>query len=271
MGAHGGRWWHAAGVLAVLGVQVTAPSSSVAQPGLRVEPREVEIGAFYAAQPVKVSAEIPEGCGAVIEIMGKDIEEQLLRKGRHWDIWMNVGEIDIDGAPTVYFAQSSDLSSLSPPTAETDFGYGALEPRVSFHGDVSGLSHLRIFDEFIKLKESEKLYRVEPGAVRLNRGADGASVVSGTFTIPSRIPPGTYRVILSVLRAGQRVETRTGFVEVRMVGLPALLKDLARHRGALYGLLAIVVAVAFGYLTGVAFKKMPTDSKDPDLNDIADK
>jgi hypothetical protein len=182
---------------------------------------------------------------------------------------MNVGEIDIEGAPSVYFAQSSYPESLSQSAAEMDFGYGALERRVSFLGDVTGLSHLKIFDEFVKLKESEELYRVEPGALRLTRAASGARGVSGTFAIPSRIQPGTYRVVLSVLRDGRRVETRTGSVEVRMVGLPALLKDLARHHGALHGLLAIVVAVAFGYLTGVVFKRMPADSRDRDLDETA--
>ena len=270
MGAHATWWRQALGVLAMLGVQATAPSPCSAQPGLRVEPESVDIGTFYSARQVEVSADIPEGCDAVVEVMGKDIEEQLLRKGRRWDIWMNVGEIDIEGAPTVYFAQSSDLSNLSQSAVETEFGYRALERRVSFLGDVTGLSHLKIFDEFVKLKESEDLYRVEPGELRLSPGASGASVVSGTFKIPSRIPPGTYRVILSVLRDGRRVETRTAFVGVRIVGLPALLKDLAHHHSELHGLLAIVVAVAFGYLTGVVFKKIPADSHDPDLNETVD-
>lgn len=257
----GWSWW-ALGVLLVLSVPALAHASGASRPGVVVKPGTIDIGMLYDGMPVEISAEIPEQCDAVLEILGKEIEEQLLRKGKHWDIWMDVGEIDIEGAPTVYFAMSSDPKSLDRAVPDATFGYAAMERQVSFLGDVSGLKRLKIFDEFIKLKEREKLYRLSPGALQLSRSPGGRTVVRGTFIIPSRIAPDTYQVRLSVLRDGHLIDSRTASLAVRVAGLPALLSSLARRHGGLHGLLAISVAVVFGYLTGVAFKRTRADSQE---------
>lgn len=247
--------------LLVLSFSAFARSSDAAEPGILVEPGSIDIGMLFDGMKVEVSAEIPERCNAVLEILGKNIEEQLLRKGKHWDIWMNVGEIDIEGAPTVYFAMSRDPRSLDRAADDPDFGYGALERRVSFLGDTSGLKRLRIFDEFIKLKEREKLYRVSPGALELSRPPGGQTAVRGTFFLPSRIAPDTYQVRLSVLQEGRLVDSRTAPLAVRLVGLPELLSSLGCRHGGLHGLLAVSIALIFGYLTGVVFKKTKPDPR----------
>lgn len=248
-----GQW--AIGMLCFLTVQAFALAPRAAGPTLHVEPPAIQIGTFYAGTQVQVSAEIPTGSDAVIEMLGKDIEEQLLRKGQHWDIWMNVGEIDIEGAPSVYYATSSDPESLARSAPNPAFGYGALQQRTTFLGDVRGLRNPVIFDEFVMLKESERLYRVDPGKLERSSSPEGSTVIRGTFAIPSRIAAGTYTVRLSVLQNGLLVATRSTPLEVRVVGLPALLSGLARSHGGLYGLLAVAVAVVFGYATGVAFKR----------------
>ncbi|MEJ2719574.1 MAG: TIGR02186 family protein, partial [bacterium] len=132
----------------------------------------------------------------------------------------------------------------------------------SFLGDVRGLKSPKIFDEFVKLKETEKLYRVDPGKLDLSHSPGGPTVARGTFTIPSRIAPGAYEVRLSVLRDGRLLETRTAAFTVRVVGLPALLSGLAHRHGGLYGLLAVAVAVVFGYVTGVVFRRASPRHRD---------
>lgn len=254
-------WRWGVAIVPFLLLSVFVPSSNAAEEKILVKPESIHIGVLYSSTPVEISAEIPDGCDAVLEILGEEIEEQLLRKGRHWDIWMNVGEIDIEGAPTVYFAMSSDPKSLERKGDEPAFGYGALERQVSFLGNVKGLKRLKIFDEFVKLKEREKLYRIYPGKLELSSSPGGSASVRGTFIIPSRIAPDTYQVRLSVLRDGRLIDSRTAPLEVRVVGLPAMLSTLARRNGSLYGLLAVMVAAVFGYFTGVVFKRTKADRR----------
>ena len=85
---------------------MSSPLCDAAQ-RLSVTPPTIKINSFFGGAEVSVSAEIPQGCEAVIEVTGKKLEEDLMRKGRRWDLWMNVGEIDIDGAPCLYLLMSS--------------------------------------------------------------------------------------------------------------------------------------------------------------------
>jgi hypothetical protein len=218
-------------------------------------PERVQIGAFFDGARIRVSGEIPAGRSAVVEVMGKRLEEQLLRKGRHWDIWMNVGEIDIEDAPNLYVVLSTDPSDLSRADTDAEFGYSALERQVSFVGDVQGLTRPEIFRRFVALKESEKLYVQLPGALKLTGASGDLSIVEGTFRIPSRVAPGDYQVRLSVVEHGRIMHSESARLAVRMVGLPAFLASLAREHGALHGLLAILIAVLFGFLVGVVFRR----------------
>jgi hypothetical protein len=205
----------------LLMVAIAAPC--LAGPSIQVKPDTIEIGTFFGGAQVEVSAEIPAGSDAVIEVVGKEIEEQLLRKGRHWDIWMNVGEIDIEGAPSLYLARSTSPDQTGSPAGDPPFGY-------------------------------ERLYGIHPGTLQVSPGAGDRLQVQGTFTIPPKVWPGTYQVRLSVYRDGRLAESGSAPLVVRVVRLPAMLSTLARRHGALYGLLAVGVAVLFGYLTGLVFR-----------------
>lgn len=231
------------------------PWASAEGRDLRIVPDSIRIGPFFSGASVHVSAEIPEGSRAVVEVIGKRIEEQLLRKGRRWDIWMSVGEIDIEDAPYVYYALSTDPEEFAGPGAATGFGYAALKERAYFRGDVRGIDRNEIYRRFIELKQEENLYRLEPGALKMSGASGGMETVEGSFRIPSRIPPGDYRVRLSVADPVNSFQPETVSLGIRMKGLPAFLNSLSLKHGSLYGLFAVAIAVLVGFLVGVAFKR----------------
>jgi hypothetical protein len=241
-------------VPALLGLLLMSWASAAAS-DLRVVPDSIRIGPFFSGASVRVSGKIPEGSRAIVEVIGKRIEEQLLRKGRRWDIWMNVGEIDIEDAPYVYYALSTDPEEFSGPGATREFGYAALKKRAYFKGDVRGIGQDEVFRRFIELKEEENLYRLQPGALRVSEPSGGLETVEGSFRIPSRIPPGEYRVRLSIVDPGLSLPSESASLAVRMDGLPAFLSSLSLKHGSLYGLFAVAIAVLFGFLVGVAFKR----------------
>ena len=102
------------GVLALGTLLYLVPSSAACNSlqTLFVVPNAIKIGAFFHGAEVSVSAKVPEGCDAIVEVIGKEVEEDLMRKGRRWDLWMNVGEIDIEGAPCLYLVMSTDARLL---------------------------------------------------------------------------------------------------------------------------------------------------------------
>ena len=59
-----------------------------------------------------------------------------MRKGRRGGLWMNVGEVEVQGAPSVYLAASTSAALLKDPPAGAVWGYPALKQQIQFAGRV---------------------------------------------------------------------------------------------------------------------------------------
>ena len=110
-------------------------SSAVADGGtLAIQPRSISISSLFSGSDMNISGNLPAGSQAVLTIRGKRIEEEMMRKSRHWDLWMNSGEVDIDNAPLLYIAFSSDPALLDRGNRDFPWGYAALEKAAKFTG-----------------------------------------------------------------------------------------------------------------------------------------
>ena len=225
-----------------------------AEPMLTISPALVQIGAFFNGATVTVSGTIPAGTQAVLEVMGSSAEEHLMRKGRRGGLWMNVGEIQVQDAPSLYLVMSTAKELLTAAPAEATWGYRALEKRLVFRGKIEPVERREFLQQFLELKESEEIYASWPGALKVEAASGGASQVTASFPVPTNIRPGSYKVCLSVIQDGKAVSHTCTDLKVEMVGFPAWLADLAYQHGAVYGVLAVVIAIVTGFAMGFLFK-----------------
>jgi len=225
-----------------------------AEPALKVFPDEVQIGTFFSGQTVKVEGGIPAGTQAVLEVVGTKADEHLMRQGRRGFLWMNVGEITVHDAPSLYLVMSTAKELLSSAAGEAAWGYQALEKRISFSGNIETSEQQEFMKQFLELKESEKIYATFPGALKIKSAAGGQSTVSGKFFLPTNTKPGTYKVMLAVIKDGKVTSNTATELKVEMVGFPALLANLAYQHGATYGVIAVVIAIITGFAMGFLFK-----------------
>jgi hypothetical protein len=222
---------------------------------LKVQPEVVAISAFFSGVQMHITADLPQGSQAVLRVRGKRIEEELMRKTHHWDLWMNSGEVDIEHAPILYIALSSDPALLSPDTGDYPWGYKVVEQRAQFTGQLKPSERDTIFKEFVQLKERDKLYRLYPGGLKIIRTGSGSGPLQAraSFHLPSRIKPGLYHVALWIVRNGKVIERHDSSFEVRREGLPEFLNSLAKKHDVFYGFLAVIMAMATGMLAGLVF------------------
>jgi hypothetical protein len=221
---------------------------------LQVVPQVVEMGAFFQGEKVTVTGAIPSGAEAVVEVVGRAGHETLMRKGRRGVLWMNVGQLDVRGAPSLYLVMSTSSDLLSTPGTTAPWGFPAVKRQVTLAGDIKASEQAEFQEQFLELKENEGLYAALPGALKGSRGQEGRVNIRGTFQLPANVKPDTYKVCLSVVRLGQVVGTRCTDLTVKMVGFPSLLSTLAYEHGAFYGILAVVIAILTGFSMGYLFK-----------------
>lgn len=229
-------------------------STQAAEPALRVSPDSVQIGTFFDGQTVKVEGVIPAGAQAVLEVVGTKADEHLMRQGRRGFLWMNVGEITVHEAPSLYLVMSTAKELLTSAAGEATWGYQALEKRMAFSGKIETAEQPRFMKQFLELKESEHIYATFPGALKVKGAAGGQSTVRGKFFLPTNTKPGTYKIVLSVIADGKVASSASTELTVGMVGFPALLANLAYQYGATYGIIAVVIAIVTGFAMGFLFK-----------------
>ncbi|HMK34788.1 MAG TPA: TIGR02186 family protein [Desulfomonilaceae bacterium] len=219
---------------------------------LRVEPNKLHVSESFRGALVTISADIPKGAGAIVEIEGATHDDRLLRQGRRGGLWMSVGEVTVQGAPSVYLVETTpDLASH--PDTGAQWGYEALQKRMAFSGAIPEDGVGVLFEQFVRLKESEGLYGLFPRSLKPTRASENHTTVEGEFVLPSNIAPGNYRVVLSVLNSGKLLERQSAEFSIDMTGLPGFLASLAYHHAALYGLAAVVIAIVTGFVMGILF------------------
>ena len=116
------------------------------------------------------------------------------------------------------------------------------------------MAHRRLFNEFLRLKESRGRYGIFPGRASIRVLPDKGQQVKGVFNLPSRLPRGDYHVVLSVVKDGRVVSKEIRPLKVALVGFPSAIFELAHKHPLAYGILAAGIAILSGFLVVLIFQ-----------------
>jgi uncharacterized protein (TIGR02186 family) len=220
-----------------------------------VQTRTIGIDGFFSGEKVRVKAAVPSGDQVALRVVGPRENVVLLRKGRVGGLWMNVGEITFKEIPQVYLLWTSKaLSSLGTVDRSLSLGLDYQSFLSGALGDQDRQEEAKLVHEFIKLKEAEKLYGIFETAVPIKPQEGGAwDLVDTAITLPSKISPGAYVLELITFKDKNAELLYSIPIQVHLVGIPAIVSDLAARKGLLYGILAVIIATISGLMIGIVF------------------
>lgn len=220
-----------------------------------ITPDSIGIGSFYDGSSVSVTGEIPADCEAVVRVVGQKSDLHLKKKGKAMGLlWMNMETVTLEGVPNVYILYASkDLNEVLGSRGEKCTGWKLGLPSLCEGINITPASDKKaLFEEFLKLKEEEGLYSVKSG-VQYSKPIGERKTFKVKVAIPSRLPAGQYTVEAVALRDGEIISTRTQPLTVKLEGFPGLMGVLAFNHSLLYGILATLIALVAGALTGFLF------------------
>lgn len=236
----------AAALLIAQGAQSQEPDTA----GLSLEPAVIRAGMFYSGSPVRVRADVPAGLEISISCKGEEGRLELNKKGKVLGlIWMSVGDVSFEPFPDLYLlATSSPIPELGDPAIlrGAGVGYEALEARVRPDDQL-------LFQEALHLKEGDGLFGVEEDGVRMEATGAGSAIAEATFFLPAKAPTGEYRILVHGFGPDGSALLAQGTVTVVQTGAAAFISALSVEHGLAYGILAVVIAVGVGLITGVIF------------------
>jgi len=196
-----------------------------------------------------------EGEGEVAVVVRGPADKVTVReKDRVAGIWINQESMSFNAVPGFYaVASSKPIEELAPAAVLDRAGIGLPHLQLATaDANERGAEIVGVFrDALIRGLQRRGLYVTEPGQVSFLSGR----LFRTRIDFPANVPTGQYQVEAYLFRGGQVVDAQTTPLIVGKVGLGAEIYDFAQREPALYGLAAIIVAVAAGWLASVVFRR----------------
>jgi len=218
----------------------------------------ISIDFFYHGSNVSVRGVSDPDADLIIKITAPEEHQALRQKGKVGGfLWMNVGTINFEHVPSLYFLSSTkkvdDILSKDE-MAKYVVGYEALERHVELKPIKDEEEKTKWFNEFVKYKQNSKLYSVASSNITFTK-EHGKQNYYTLFEWPYQAVPGIYTVTVYAVKDNKIIEKAESKVQVEQAGVVKKLAGMAKNNAAVYGILSILAALGAGFGVGLVFRK----------------
>jgi uncharacterized protein (TIGR02186 family) len=184
---------------------------------------------------------------------GEDITAR--RKEKVAGIWMNYGSQTFKGIPSYYaVASTRNLKAIASPEVLQRYQIG-FENLKFLPGKNKNLSDKADIEKFkkavIKLKKKDELFVQSPGGVRFL----GNTLFRASIELPANVTVGSYSADVYLFRDGKLVHVQNSPLYITKSGFERFIFNMAQRRPTTYGIVAVIIALFFGWLAAVVFRK----------------
>lgn len=194
-----------------------------------------------------------EGEGDVVVVVrGPAIPMNVRRKSRVLGIWINTESMRFNEVPSFYrVASSKPIEQITTPGMRQRLQIGIDSVRAQPVREESAEALQAFRAGMIRNKVRDALWDDSTGQVTFL----GPKLFRTTIKFPPNVPTGNYTVEVFLLKDGREAGGQTTPMRVKKTGIGAAIYNFAHQQAALYGLAAVLVAVAAGWSASAAFRR----------------
>jgi uncharacterized protein (TIGR02186 family) len=212
----------------------------------------IAITAAFDGTEVLLFGTVERGADVVVVVRGPAETAVVRRKSRTLGVWLNTESMRFENVPSFYaLASSGPVDTLLPPAVRVRHRIGVEALNLTPAGALSPAEAAAFRDGLVRNKRGTGLYPTEPAAVRFVSGG----LFRTTIAFPANVRPGRYAVEVFDVRDGTIIAAQQSALIITKVGVEARLSEFARSEAPLYGLGAIVFAVAAGWAAATALRR----------------
>ena len=202
---------------------------------------------------VRREAPLPEASDlhVIVTIEGPPTPAVIWRKARRLGIWVNVESMRIRAAPSFYAVASTgpleDILSL-----DSDLRHRISTRLAIFEAreDADVSNPAAFSDALIRIRRDEDLYQQLESSIAFDRD----TLFNTTISLPKNLVEGSYATRVFLVRDGAVIDRFDTEIEVQKAVLERWLYNMAYEQPFLYGLLALGLALVFGWGASAAFR-----------------
>lgn len=244
------------------GVLLSIAILALAAPGFGQTPliadlseHQIQITTGFVGTDVLLFGTVEPGSNVVVVVRGPEEQTSVWRKARFAGIWVNEQQVIFERVPSFYAVRSSaPLEEIARESTRMRHGMGAeflrLRPAAEDR-DVAETVVATFRRALIRNKERQGLFATEGEQITFL----GGQLFRTRLHFPANVPTGFYDVEVFMLQEGRVVHAQTTPLIVRKAGLGADVFFFAHNYSAVYGVLAVLLAIAAGVLAAFVFRK----------------
>lgn len=202
----------------------------------------------------------------VLVVRGPETDLRVMRKERTFGIWINRAPVRFEDVPSYYsVASTRPLRDVGAFSALRREGIGLEHLRLSAPETERREIRLGVEVTVSEIGADIIEYREAIGRNRTRDGlfdetASGVEILEGglfraNVALPPATPVGEYTADVYLFRNGVPVAAGTVALEVRKAGLERVIYNFAQDYGWLYGLVAVALALLFGWGAAAIFNR----------------
>lgn len=243
-----------AGLLGILVVVLTARTAAAAEPLIAdLSKHLVAITTGFSGDDLLLFGAIDSPGDVIIVVRGHNQSVVVRRKARLGGIWVNSDKLELSGVPSFYaVASNRPLADIAPPVVLAIHEIGAERLRFgTLPGYESSAARTEALAAVARIKTRQGLYQARAGKLTFL----SERLFRTDVHFPSNVPTGTYDVQVFLIRDGEVVNIKTTPLVVRKAGIGAAVFDFAYQHSALYGIVAVLIALLAGWAAEAVFRR----------------
>ena len=198
----------------------------------------------------------PEGTRAaqdydiVVVLKGPTSAVVLREKRKIAGMWINAASTELHSVPS-YFAMASTrpIARIVDGRTAAIYELGLPWLQLSPTGAIDPKAMARFNAGLVDLRRRNGLYGQDEAGVKVSEQV----LYQARITLPSSVQTGRYTAETFAISRGRVVATAISEIAVRKLGFEGAIASFAETWSLLYGLLAVAIAVAMGWLAGRVF------------------
>jgi uncharacterized protein (TIGR02186 family) len=186
----------------------------------------------------------------VVVLKGPTRSIVLREKQRIAGIWVNAESTEFRSAPTFFaVASSKPIGRIVDDKTAAIYELGLPWLQLSPIGAYNPKEQARFSAGLVDLMQREELYKDDPKGVKVSEQV----LYQARIKLPSSVQTGTYTAETFAITKGRVVASAIARVEVKKQGFERAVAQFAEYNGFIYGLLAVALSVAMGFMAGRLF------------------
>lgn len=188
----------------------------------------------------------------IVTVRGPDQDMVVRRKERKVGIWVNSESARYKNVPAYYASASNrPMDIIAPQSILQDYRIGLENQRFIATSDNPDTDQEVYRAALVRNMQNAGLFNRRPAKISFLSN----QLFRTDIHFPANTPTGTYTINVYLIRDGRIASVKTTPLVVSKTGISAEVYEFAHRYSALYGIIAVIIAVVAGWIASVAFRK----------------